>query len=80
MTVRPSTSTNPASIVLSTKSKTKLADAFQTLVCDYVLPTLRRQGTVSLEGIQKQLEDLKLEQAKIIELKDKELEEAQAAA
>ena len=65
---------------LINKSKTKLADAFQTLVCDYVLPTLRRQGTVSLEGIQKQLEDLKLEQAKIIELKDKELEEAQAAA
>ena len=68
---------------LINKSKTKLADAFQTLVCDYILPTLRRQGTVSIEGIQKQLEDLKLEhqnQAKIIELKDKELEEAQDKA
>ena len=68
---------------LINRSKTKLADAFQTLVCDYVLPTLRRQGTVSVEGIQRQLEDLKLEQrnqAKILELKDKELEEAQANA
>lgn len=68
---------------LINKSKTKLADAFQTLVCDYILPTLRRHGTVSMEGIQKQLEDLKLEQqkqSKIVELKTKELEEAQAAA
>jgi len=68
---------------LINKSKTKLADAFQTLVCDYVLPTLRRQGTVSMEGIQRQLEDLKLEQqnqTKILKLKDKELEEAKANA
>lgn len=61
---------------LINKSKTKLADAFQTLVCDYVLPTLRRQGTVSMEGIQRQLEDLRLEN----EIKTKELEEAQANA
>ena len=61
---------------LINKSKTKLADAFQTLVCDYILPTLRRHGTVSMEGIQKQLEDLRLEN----EAKTKELEEAQAVA
>jgi prophage antirepressor-like protein len=68
---------------LINKSKTRLADAFQTLVCDYILPTLRRYGTVNIENIQKQLENLKLDQqkqSKIIELKTKELEEAQAAA
>jgi prophage antirepressor-like protein len=58
------------------KSKARLAEAFQELVCDYVLPTLRRHGTVSIEGIQKQLEDLRLEN----EAKTKELEQAQAEA
>lgn len=61
------------------KSKARLAEAFQELVCEYVLPTLRRHGMVSVEGIQKQLEDLKLEQAKIIELKDQELKDQAAA-
>jgi prophage antirepressor-like protein len=58
------------------KSKARLAEAFQELVCDYVLPTLRRHGTVSVEGMQKQLEDLRLEN----ETKTKDLEEAQAVA
>lgn len=58
------------------KSKARLAEAFQELVCDYVLPTLRRHGSVSVEGIQKQLEDLRLEN----EIKTKELEEARANA
>lgn len=58
------------------KSKARLAETFQDLVCDYVLPTLRRHGTVSIEGIQRQLEDLRLEN----EVKTKELEQAQAAA
>jgi prophage antirepressor-like protein len=55
---------------LINKSKTRLSDAFQEIVCDYVLPTLRQHGSVSVEGIQRQLEDLKLEQqnqAQIIE-------------
>lgn len=58
------------------KSKARLAEAFQELVCDYVLPTLRRHGTVSMEGIQRQLKDLRLEN----EIKTKELEEAQTVA
>ena len=58
------------------KSKARLAETFQDLVCDYVLPTLRRHGTVSIEGIQRQLEDLLLEN----EVITKELEQALAAA
>ena len=67
---------------LINKSKTQLSDAFQTLVCDYVLPTLRRQGVVRMEGIEKQLEKLKLEQrnqSQIIEIKDQKIQ-AQAVA
>ncbi len=53
------------------KSKAPFAEAFQELVCDYVLPTLRLHGTVSVESIQKQLEELRLEN----DAKTKELEQ-----
>lgn len=65
---------------LINRSKTKFADAFQDLVCDYILPTLRTEGSVNMEGIQKRTHKQLEEQAKIIELKDKALEEAQAVA
>ena len=53
------------------KSKAPFAEAFQELVCDYVLPTLRLHGSVSVESIQKQLEELRLEN----DAKTKELEQ-----
>lgn len=43
------------------KSNTRLAEAFQDLVCDYVLPALRRYGLVSVDGIRQQLQDLQIE-------------------
>ena len=58
------------------KSKAPLAEAFQELVCDYVLPALRVHGAVSVESIQRQLEALRLEN----DAKTKELEQERAAA
>ena len=50
------------------KSKTPFAEAFQDLVMDYILPTLRKHGHVNMEEIKKQYE-------RDLERKDQETQE-----